>query len=422
MSKLPVSDGLIGNWDYKLATSSIWKDSAGEQTINLRGATISDTEECVYLNKNAFAYMPYAIGNNATLYFIAKAVCTTTMSGGISWGFALCGADSNHRVFCGLDMNGSNWVFFSSSSVKTASYGDWGILAFTVKNGKQILYFNGVAVASFDRAVDFNFKGLYINAGAYNGAAPSNTGGFGEDIYIKHVALFNAAHNADDVKRNTAYLQQLYFGETSIDSIKARAIALGFMIGYNKATAQALANSIDSYRQGILDGDNGNGNVNEDYTTDDSSVDIGVNADDTGSTEPAATDMSKGYFISYGDPTTKEPTGYVKIYIEPYYHKSNMGSIRKNKIIAVAYDSDGAETGRKECDYQFENDGFERTDTLQNIRINSGSSISTFHWVHYYNPNITSHYGNDFMQQTTYTLSDIKPSGSYLNVTNVNPF
>lgn len=315
MSNLPVCDGKIGNWGYDAASESAWTDNGTGQSITLIGAAIDTENACVYLSNAAFAYLPYAIGNDATVYFVAKAVQTIYKSSSVSWGFALCGADSNHRVFSGAEMGSSNrWVFFSSSSTYTTSYMDWGILAFTVCNGKQILYVNGTAVASFDRAIDFNFKGLYVNAGAYNGAAPTAVDGYSEDMYIKHIALFNAVHSADDVKRNTAYLQQLYFGKTSSDTIKARVAALGFMIGFNKASAQALIDIIKSYRQGIIDGDDGNGNVNELWTDDNTNdIDIPTNGDidpenggsSTSITEPFAGNWTSGVVSEYDDCSVK---------------------------------------------------------------------------------------------------------------------
>ena len=92
---------------------------------------------------------------------------------------------------------------------------------------------------------------------------------------------------------------------------------------------------LKSYRKGVLDGDNGRGEVSEDFdTTDDVTVPI---EDNDFTSEPAITDLSKGYWFKFGDTDTGEVTEYVRVWIEPFYLEKSDYPSKSDSFCSVSF-------------------------------------------------------------------------------------
>lgn len=209
---------------------------------------------------------------------------------------------------------------------------------------------------------------------------------------------------------------------------KARETALGFMIGFNKASSQALIDIIKSYRQGILDGDNDNGNVTEDYTTPTGETeppDIPLDDDGTRTIEPAGVNMTTGaWWIAYGDEETQTPSLYIKVWNEPDLYQTNT-LIRRNHTRAAIYNADGSLNRM----LPFANDGWcyiasytgAKWNYIQQYKIKidklSGSRISVQLWYSYTDENGAKYQSDNYDAAEIYIGSMV-----YLNTSTVKPF
>lgn len=99
-----------------------------------------------------------------------------------------------------------------------------------------------------------------------------------------------------------------------MSSEKAKALLLGYILGYNCASADALDKIKQAYRKGLKDGDNGRGEVSEDFDGN-TPMDIPI---DPIIDEPAVTNMSDGFWMGFGDKSTGTVTEYYRVYMIPF--------------------------------------------------------------------------------------------------------
>lgn len=161
-------------------------------------------------------------------------------------------------------------------------------------------------------------------------------------VDVDNMGRPTAYHDAENVEIHTSEWRS-EMGETqNYDAINIDAVAIGYAIAKNTASSEALEEMLKSYRKGVLDGDNGRGEVSEDFdTTDDVTLPI---EDNDFTSEPAITDLSKGYWFKFGDTDTGEVTEYVRVWIEPFYlEKSDYWGTYtyKNRPWLSRYSADG---------------------------------------------------------------------------------
>ena len=118
---LPFSDGLTHYYDYKdyVSSATEWANKSSGGNLIVTGGSIDDMNKCVKLPQSTgYAYCPYNIGNNCTVYAIVKGDIPTGFSG-TTWGIAICGADSSYRVFCGQHTSDNTWKFYTPNRTDT---------------------------------------------------------------------------------------------------------------------------------------------------------------------------------------------------------------------------------------------------------------------------------------------------------------
>lgn len=128
-----------------------------------------------------------------------------------------------------------------------------------------------------------------------------------------------------------------------MSSEKAKALLLGYILGYNCASSEALEKIKQAYRKGLKDGDNGRGEITEDITEDlppDKKFDVEI--DEEGNTvEPYIGNLENGVFLTGGSGIPDG--GYLKIYLdkayEKYYEASNSSWF--GRLIYELYDENG---------------------------------------------------------------------------------
>lgn len=99
-----------------------------------------------------------------------------------------------------------------------------------------------------------------------------------------------------------------------MSSEKAKALLLGYILGYNCASSEALDKIKQAYREGVKDGDNGRGEVSEDF---DGNIPMDIPIDPI-IDEPAVTNMSDGFWMGFGDKSTGTVTEYYRVYMIPF--------------------------------------------------------------------------------------------------------
>ena len=109
----------------------------------------------------------------------------------------------------------------------------------------------------------------------------------------------------------------------AVSGADVNAVAIAYAIARNQESSSALQEMKKAYREGAVDGDNGNGDVTEPYETTDPDEDISID-DGNGSTtvsDPAITDLTKGFWYAFGDPDTGEVTDYIRVWVEAFYYE-----------------------------------------------------------------------------------------------------
>ena len=107
-----------------------------------------------------------------------------------------------------------------------------------------------------------------------------------------------------------------------MSSEKAKALLRGYILRYNCASSEALEKIKQAYRKGLKDGDNGRGEVSEDFDGN-TPMDIPI---DPIIDEPAVTNMSEGFWLGFGDKSTGTVTEYYRVYMIPFTETVNNSS------------------------------------------------------------------------------------------------
>lgn len=422
---LPFTDGLTHYFDYNdyVSESTAWSNKSSGGNLVVTGGTIDTENKCVKLPQTTgYAYCPYNIGNSCTVYAVVKGD-KPTWSSGTTWGIAVCGASDSYRVFCGQTTSTNLWEFYTPGVKSTGiSASEWHVMAFSVANGVQKIYFDGELVATTTTTKDFALKGLYINNGAFNGNSLSGTSPYSATMYLRGIVLCTTNHTADQIKSNSNQLA-VDFGlkeaEKDLRLTGTDAVAIAYAIAKNIEAMQALEDMKKAYREGIVDGDNGNDEVTEPYTTTDPDDQVGFpdDGESTTSTDEAIIDFTDGYWYALGDRDSGEVKYYVKLWIEGYldewYDSAGYHIINRNKIYATVCDIDGTEISTKDCDYQYSYVGYvDRTDTASRAYI-TGNSLAIVR-------NVKDSSGAS--EQTTFYALSSGNLGGIIYASNISPF
>ncbi|MGN1119381.1 MAG: hypothetical protein ACI4Q4_03415 [Oscillospiraceae bacterium] len=165
-----------------------------------------------------------------------------------------------------------------------------------------------------------------------------------------------------DSNNNIIYIDGGYTTEgletgAAVIGADVNAVAIAYAIARNQESAAALQELKKAYRDGTVNGDNGNDDVTEPYkTTDpDKPMPFPDDGESTVNTDDAITDLTKGYWFACGDRDTETVKYYVKVWIEPYLYQSSVTDLtQRNKIYAAVFDTDGNQFGSNTyCDYQY---------------------------------------------------------------------
>lgn len=349
---LPFSDGLTHYYDYKdyVSAATEWANKSSGGNLIVTGGSIDDMNKCVKLPQSTgYAYCPYNIGNNCTVYAIVKGDIPTGFSG-TTWGIAVCGANSSHRVFCGQRTSDNTWGFYTPNGTDTnISASEWHVMAFTVANGIQKIYFDGNLVVTSSTVSNFALKGLYINNGAYNGTSLSGTSKYSANMYIRCIVLFNTNQTADQIKANIEQLA-VDFGLKSPSKNSRLAgtdtVAIAYAIARNQESAAALQQLKKAYQDGMLDGD---GKTTPTFETDDPEPTIKTdpeNDDTHGETDDGTViDISKGIWMTHKD-DGGNPSAYVRVYTDDYFSDRTVSGLYdwwKRRICVDIYSADGTQ-------------------------------------------------------------------------------
>lgn len=412
MSNLPFTDGLTHYFDYNNFESNEWVNQSTGGNLIVTGGVKDSTNKYVHLPaKTGYAYCPYNIGDNCTVYAVVKGGIPTGFSG-TSWGIAICGANSSYRVFCGQKTTNNFWDFYAPNNLSTNILAaEWHVMAFSVANGVQKLYFDGELIATSSTVRNFALKGLYINNGAYNGAALSGTSTYSADIYLRCVALCTVNHTDEQIKANSEQLAvdfNLKLPAKNSRLAGADAVAIGYAIAKNKEASDALTSIVKAYRDGTVNGDDGDGDVTEPYVTTDPEEEIPLpdptdpnNGDGTVSTDGPITDFKNGWWYTFGDDESGIDDAYVRVWIEPYEYTTPDGQVtQKNKIYFTVYDGNGEEVRTSYVTTQYKNDTFGRTDTVTSFSLSADGKNLLFH-------KSVNDNGNSFTQTTVAQLFNI---------------
>lgn len=108
---------------------------------------------------------------------------------------------------------------------------------------------------------------------------------------------------------------------------KANAVVLGYILGYNVASAASSDLIKDAYRQGVIDGKGGDA-VEPYDTTEPPTFTID---EDGNCIDPAVTDMFNGVFVCRGNETTGEADSYYRVYLTPYHYEEG-DTVRIDRI------------------------------------------------------------------------------------------
>lgn len=344
------SDGLTHYFDYKdyVSEAAEWANRSSGGSLAVTGGSIDNANKCVYLPQSTgYAYCPYDIGNNCTVYAVVKGDKPTGFSG-TSWGIAVCGANSNYRVFCGQDTSDNSWQLWTPSKTDTnISASEWHVIAFSVANGVQKIYFDGELANTVSTVKDFALKGLYINNGGYNGAALSGTSAYSANMYIRGIALFNTNQTEGQIKENSEQLAVdfgLKLPEKNSRLAGTDAVAIAYAVARNQESAAALRQLKRAYQEGMVDGD---GKTTIPYETTDPEPEVITdpeNDDTHGETDDGTVvDINKGVWAAYTD-DDGNPSAYVRVYADDYFWSRTLAGIyeyNKRRICVDIYSADG---------------------------------------------------------------------------------
>lgn len=220
---MPVTTGLVGYFDYKQQCAvSLWTNRLSGENIAITGsATLSD--ECLKMPDGTYGVFPMTYSGDFTLYAVVKADYDSTQnrhdciigssSGDNAGGWRTISADGystdeqHFRCWFSDTYGGGIGTELTDGSTEKA-YEKYSVVVLVQSGGKLRMYINGTASADNPEVtVKYgDYWGLNCLASPSGGVhQPSNT-----SSYFKMFAIGNAAHSADQVARNTAWLKEYY--------------------------------------------------------------------------------------------------------------------------------------------------------------------------------------------------------------------
>lgn len=147
----------------------------------------------------------------------------------------------------------------------------------------------------------------------------------------------------------------------ALDGAKIKDAAITYSIAKNNSSFSSLEETMNAYRKGVVDGNNGHGEIVEPYDTAEPPT---FSVDEDGNCiDPAITDMfNGGVFVCGGDAETGEINRYYRVYLLPYSWEPDEYTAQKNKIMIDLISSDGTTETRETSSYQYEKSySYERT-------------------------------------------------------------
>lgn len=184
------------------------------------------------------------------------------------------------------------------------------------------------------------------------------------------------------------------------------AVAIAYAIARNQESAAALQEIKKAYREGLIEGDNGSGEVIEPYETTDPVIDIPTGEDDK-ITEPACIDLTRGgLWLKYQNPEDETDIRTVKIYLTEDTVGVNGGynSFYGNHYIAVdIFDKDNqliktlymlGNDGNKQWYYEkaMTYDKLYYITITDKIHVYASGFVNRDYSMYFYNPSGENHY------------------------------
>ena len=361
MSELmPHLDGITGYFDVSSVdlTNNKWLNRVNTNLVDkydmdlINGGTIQN--DALYLTAAQYGQLQMS-ADPQTIYCVFKVITLqkkwppivtrqmTSYSSG--YGFALFANTSNY-IYLSLTSNGI---------VSNVIPDNYHVVCFTRKDGTAYLYIDGVLIGTGESKNGYYGGFCHINRYHQGGSFVDDP----TDVEYRMCAFGATYHNENIVKINTEFL---------LNGIKPKnnrlagtdAVAIAYAIARNQESAAALQELKKAYRDGTVNGDNGNDDVTEPYkTTDpDEPMPFPKDGESTINTDDSITDLTKGYWFACGDRDTETVKYYVKVWIEPYYYEIG-STIQRNEIYAAIYTADGTQFGDiTSCGYQYSRNSF----------------------------------------------------------------
>ena len=357
---MPVNYGLVHAFDCNTYVSgdTTWNNSiSGNTNATIVGASKYVDGSVYFPPDTGFAYWNTPLERSEiTYYFLGKVDSTGTYTGTYRVIFSPCLINSNNIYYLTLSCNDEEnigiWVEDSVAIKPNKSFSDYCVVAVSQFGGKVRMYYNGELVGTVDGiAHNYTHFGIVNN---YCTETPPTKGMPYLNTYVKCVIVANSQHSDTEIQKNSNWLLEQYGLKTPEKSSRLAgtdAVAIAYAIARNQESAAALQQLKKAYREGLADGDNGNGEVIEPYETTDPVIDI-TTGEDPASTDPAVIDLTTtgGLWLKYQNPDDETDIRTVKIYLtddndadyaSSGYPSSFKGSVIDHKIAADVYDKDG---------------------------------------------------------------------------------
>ena len=363
---MPVNYGLVHAFDCNTYVSgdTTWDNSiSGNTNATIVGASKYVDGSVYFPPDTGFAYWNTPLERSEiTYYFLGKVDSTGTYTEAYRVIFSPCLINSNNIYYLTLSCNDVEnigiWVEDGIAIRPNKSFSDYCVVAVSQFGGKVRMYYNGELVGTVDGiAHNYTHFGIVNN---YCTETPPTKGMPYLNTYVKCVIVANSQHSDTEIQKNSNWLLEQYglkIPEKDTRLAGTDAVAIAYAIARNQESAAALQELKKAYRDGTVNGDNGNDDVTEPYkTTDpDEPMPFPKDGESTINTDDSITDLTKGYWFACGDRDTETVKYYVKVWIEPYlYQSSSTDLTQRNKIYAAIFDTDGNQLGGSTyCDYQY---------------------------------------------------------------------
>ena len=335
---MPFNYGLKYAFDCNTYLSGdVWENFTGGTNATLKG-TSKAVDGSLFMPKTT-GYGYWMVNDNyedSTKYIICKA--TNTPSDDYFYDiFSERGASMLYTT--DIHVHGSKSCFAMYANGKAVDTGilpnNYHIIA-AVKSGTvATIYVDGVQYGELTNCTKFIPTNYGLNTGESTGKTP--TSGW-QDVYIRCALVCGFAHSPHEILQNSKWLLAEYgLASKPIDGIMsgADAAAIAWCLAHNIEQEINLEEKTEIYREGIIGGDE------EPYNTN-SYLNVSVNYDGTIATEPAATDMTRGFILNYGDVNTGETQSTIRIWTKIETVESENYKV-VNYIMATVTKPDGTE-------------------------------------------------------------------------------